>query len=116
MRQDTGREEQDMGHMPFIRVSEWSALGFMGNSNQKEYFLVSFTEHNLKGAQCEGTEKTRGGCVSQEPPKETYQKPIFTCDPAGCYQGQTLTGGAGVSSRPLQAARSHKMDGEATIL
>ena len=34
--------------------------------------------------------------------RESYQE--LTCDPAGCYVGHAPSGGAGVSSRSLQAA------------
>ena len=40
----------------------------------------------------------------------------LTCDPAGCYVGHAPSGGAGVSSRSLQAAWPHKIHMEGTIL
>lgn len=46
--------------------------------------------------------------------RESYQE--LTCDPVGCYVGHDPSGGAGVSSRSLQAAWPHKIHVEGKIL
>ena len=49
-------------------------------------------------------------------PGEDNKELALTCDFLGCYIKHELQGGAGVSSRPLQAAWPHKMGAEATVL
>lgn len=46
--------------------------------------------------------------------RESYQE--LTCDPVGCYVGHDPSGGAGASSRSLQAAWPHKIHVEGKIL
>ena len=46
----------------------------------------------------------------------SYQELTCTCDSAGGYLGHALSGGASVTSRPLQAAWPQKMDAEAATL
>ena len=58
----------------------------------------------------------RGQCLSQGQLGESYQELNVYCDPVGCYLGHALKGGAGVSSRPVQATWPQKINAKAAVL